>query len=54
MKCFGNFSNFSLKFVTNLFSGMEGVFLLFKKVFDIDQYDFGLFAFNKFLRNSFK
>ena len=41
-----NNSAFSLKSVTNLFSwkrgGMQGIFLLFKNVFNIDQYVFGL------------
>ena len=37
---------FSLKSITNLSwcssVGMQGIFLLFKKVFNIDQYDFWL------------
>ena len=37
---------FSLKLVTNLSwcssGGMQGIFLLFRKVFKIDQYDFWL------------
>ena len=37
---------FSLKSVTNLSwcssGGMQGIFLLFRKVFNIDQYDFWL------------
>ena len=41
-----NNSAFSLKSVTNLFSSkrgsMQGIFLLFKNVFNIDQYVFGL------------
>ena len=45
-------SVFSLKSVMNLplcnRGGMQGIFLLFRKIFNIDQYDFGLV----FLSNS--
>ena len=41
-------SAFSLKFVINLFSwnrgGIQGIFLLFRKVFKMDQYVFELVA----------
>ena len=41
-----NISTFSLKFVMNLLScnnsGIQGIFLLFKNVFNTEQLDFGL------------
>ena len=40
-------SAYSIKSMTNLplcnRGGMQGIFLLFRNVFNIDQYDFGLF-----------